>query len=51
MVFNRSLENKINTGICWAKSLTGFKLDATYANIMQRVAFVCMGLKWLKVQK
>ena len=32
---HRSPENKRNVGICWAKSLTGFKLDATYANIMQ----------------
>ena len=30
-----SPENKRNVGICWVKSLTGFKLDATYANIMQ----------------
>ena len=32
---HRSPENKRNVGICWAKGLTGFKLDATYANIMQ----------------
>ena len=32
---HRSAENKRNVGICWAKRLTGFKLDATYANIMQ----------------
>ena len=32
---HRSPENKRNVGIGWAKSLTGFKLDATYANIMQ----------------
>ena len=31
----RSPKNKRNVGICWVKSLTGFKLDATYANIMQ----------------
>ena len=49
-----------NVGICWAESSTGFKLDATYAIIMQHsptwwenernmlaqdVAFVCTGLK------
>ena len=32
---HRSPKNKRNVGICWAKCLTGFKLDATYANIMQ----------------
>ena len=32
---HRSPENKRNVGICWAKSLTGFKLDATYVNIMK----------------
>ena len=34
-------ENKRNVGICWAKSLTGFKLDATYANIMQQSPTWC----------
>ena len=57
---HRSPENKKNVGICWAKSLNGFKLNATYVNIMQhsptwctnernmlaqRVAFVCTALK------
>ena len=32
---HRSLKNKRNSGICWAKSLTGFKLNATYCNIAQ----------------
>ena len=32
---HRSPENKRNVGICWAKSLTAFKLDAKNANIMQ----------------
>ena len=34
-------ENKRNVGICWAKSFTGFKLDATYANIMQHSPTWC----------
>ena len=38
---HRSPENKRSVGICWAKSLTGFKLDATYANIMQHKPTWC----------
>ena len=38
---HRSPENKRNVGICWAKSLTGFKLDATYANSMQHSPTWC----------
>ena len=38
---HRSPENKKNVGICWAKSFTGFKLDATYANIMQHSPTLC----------
>ena len=38
---HRSPENKRNAGICWAKSFTGFKLDATYANIMQHSPTWC----------
>ena len=38
---HRSPENKRNVGICWAKSLTGFKLDAIYANIMQHSQTWC----------
>ena len=38
---HRSQENKRNVGICWAKCLTGFKLDATYANIMQHSPTWC----------
>ena len=34
-------ENKRNVGICCAKSLTGFKLDARYANIMQHSLTWC----------
>ena len=37
-------ENKRNVGICWAKSLTGFKLDATYVNIMQHSPTFAWGL-------
>ena len=33
--------NKRNVGICWAKNLTGFKLDETYANIMQHSPTWC----------
>ena len=55
---HRSPENKRSVGRCWAKCLTGYKLDAIYANIMQHsptwctnernmlcqhVAFVCTG--------
>ena len=32
---------EINVGICWAKSLTGFKLDTTYAKIMQHSPTRC----------
>ena len=39
---HRSPENKRNVGICWAKRLTGFKLDATYANIMQHSPTWCI---------
>ena len=55
---HRSPQNKRNVGICWAKSLTGFKLDATRptsCNIIQHgvqpnmlaqhVAFVYTGRK------
>ena len=38
---HRSPENKRNVGICWAKGLTGFKLNATYANIMQHSLTWC----------
>ena len=38
---HRSSENKRNVGICWAKSLTDFKLDATYAHIMQHSPTGC----------
>ena len=38
---HRSPENKRNVGICRAKSLTGFKLDATYDNIMQHSPTWC----------
>ena len=34
-------ENKRNVGRCWAKSLTGFKLHATCANIMQHCPTWC----------
>ena len=38
---HRSPENKRNDGICWAKGLTDFKMDATYANIMQHSPTWC----------
>ena len=38
---HRTPENKRNVGICWAKSLTCFKPDATYANIMQHSPTRC----------
>ena len=38
---HRSPENKRNYGICWAKGLTDFKMDATYANIMQHSPTWC----------
>ena len=34
-------ENERNVSICWAKSLTGFKLDATDANIIQHSPTWC----------
>ena len=37
----RSSENKQNVGICWAKSWTDFRLEATYANIMQHSPTGC----------
>ena len=38
---HRSPENKRNVGICWAKSLIGLKLNATYTNIMQHSPTWC----------
>ena len=38
---HRSPENKRNVGICWAKFWTGFKLNATYTNIMQHSPTWC----------